>query len=278
MAVTENTRFYVQPPSPVVPRYGLFQVATGPLAMPVHARQGGVEYELGTCAVPYGYETTCDHDDLETKTFTADAISTIDADPFVVVASLACGSLGMDEQRYRTLLMDQLRANEQATVENIFSDGLFGQAPSLANNTPNSTLLTAVASIVAGVAALENWLYTTKGVGWPGVIHVPAIAAASMMSNVLVWKDGPVWKTGMGTSVSFGNYSGKKPDGSSPAAGHTTLYISGPVTIWRTPDSDVFMTPIEAALNRTTNQINALVEREYIVTYDCFAAGVDVTL
>lgn len=278
MAVIANSRVYVPAPSPIVPRYGLFTVATGPLALPVHARTSGLEYQMSTCSLPYGYATTCVQDSLATKSFDTGEPSLIAGDPFVVIASLNCGSVGMPESLYATVLMDQLRANEQPAVENIFSQGLVGQSPSLSNNSPNLTQLTAVSNMAAAFGALENFYYTTSGLGTPATIHVPAIAASEVLSNILVWKDGGIWKTGMGTLVSFGNYAGKAANGTSPAAGHTTLYITGQTTVWRTPDSDVFMTPYEGALNRSTNQINAFIEREYIVTYDCFAAAVDVTL
>ena len=83
---------------------------------------------------------------------------------------------------------------------------------------------------------------------------------------------GPRWAT----SSRSVNYSGDLPDGSAPASGHTTFYITGQVHIWRA--GDVFLTPYEEALNLSTNQLIGFAEREYVIAYDCFVAGVDVTL
>lgn len=267
---------YVDPPNPLRERYGLFTVATGPLDLPVHARTGGVEYEPGTCDKPYGYEIACS--DLAEKVFDAGVDGLVTGTPFAVLQTLSCGSMGMDEARYRAALLRALKANEQATVEDIFSRGTVGQSPSLANNSPNATTLTAAANVVRAVGQLEQWWTTTRGSSQVGVIHVPAIMASEMMSQVLVWLDGNIWRTGMGNAVSFGNYSALDADGDAPASGHTTLYMTGQVVVWRTPDSDVFFPPMEGALDRTTNQINAVVEREYVVAYDCAAAAIDVTL
>ena len=38
MAILANSRLYVERPGALVPRYGLFNVANGPLDLPPHAR------------------------------------------------------------------------------------------------------------------------------------------------------------------------------------------------------------------------------------------------
>ena len=50
------------------------------------------------------------------------------------------------------------------------------------------------------------------------------------------------------------------------------------MAIWRTPDNDLFVPPMGQVINRTTNVLTIVMEREYIVTYDCFAAAVLTTL
>jgi hypothetical protein len=56
------------------------------------------------------------------------------------------------------------------------------------------------------------------------------------------------------------------------------MYITGQMAIWRAPDSDLLNVPIGQVLNRSTNVVDIVMEREYVVTYDCYVAGVQVTL
>lgn len=273
-----NGPVYVQAPNPTIPRYGLFAVATGPLDIPVHARIGGVEYQLSTCALPNGYEVNClaEHDQ---KTFGQD-IDTNTGYPFVVYSGLECGLAGLTnwgQEKIQRYLFDQLTAGEQATVENIFSLSGFGQTTGLANNPATVNLGTAT-DLVDAVSTLESWLYARYGL--PGVLHVPMAAAAYVKEAHLVEKDSPtdVWKTAPGTKVSFGNYAGVNPTGGPAAAGTTWVYISGQVAIWRTPDSALLEIPYRQVINRATNTIDMVLEREYVVTYDCFVAGVEATL
>lgn len=277
MAITTGP-VYVQAPNPVIPRYGLFSVVTGPLDIPLHARIGGLEYELGVCTLPVGYEVNC-QTDLETKTFDG-SIETKTGYPFVVYSGIECGLVGLtnfQQERVRKFLYEQLVAGEQAVVEDIFSQSAFGQTEGLANNSNTVNLGTAT-DIVNGVAVLENWLYARYGL--PGVIHVPMIAAAYVKNAKLVHKESPMdpWRTVVRTKVSFGNYAGVGPTGQAAAAGSTWLYITGQMAIWRSPDSQLLDIPVGQVINRATNTVDIVMEREYVVTYDCFVAGVEVTL
>jgi hypothetical protein len=273
MAVVANSRVYIEAPTSTLPRYGLFSVANGPLPIPdQHAEGGGLEWETGLCELPYGYAIDCADLTPVAKTFD-DGPTVVNADPFVLVSSLVCGSLGMDEARLRRVLGERLDAGAQGAIENIFSRELFGQAPGLATATGVATL-TAAANIAAGIGALESWLYARYGPA--GVIHIPAAYAHQVQQTGGLRWDGRKWVTAMGTGVSFGNYAGTTPLDAAPAAGHTTFYITGQVTIWQSPNT--FITPLEAALNISTNQVNGYAERIYLLGYDCFVAGVDVTL
>jgi hypothetical protein len=169
-------------------------------------------------------------------------------------------------------MLDMLRqraiAGEQMTVENVFSTGAFGQANSLSNNAVPATDVGNSTDVVDAVSQLEAAFYAQYGV--PGVLHVPYVASAYFMQAVQIYRDaGGIWRTPLGTAVSFGNYAGLDAAGGAPAAGATNIYITSPVFIWTTSESDVFYTPFEAALNRSTNQVNAFREREFVVTFEC---------
>lgn len=271
MAVLANSRLYVERPGALVPRYGLFNVANGPYDLPPHARSGGLEFQSAVCDLPNGYAISCPPSETP-KDFTAGGANLITGDPFVVRSDLECAPVGLTEEQLRRWLLERLKAGEQATVERIFSEGTVGSAPSL----QGATDVGATGSITQAVGALEAWLYARYGL--PGIIHVPAAAAAHMVNGGGLYRDGQLWKTAMGSLLSFGNYAGTGPAGEIPAAGQTYIYITGQVTIWRAPDSDVFTTPLSVALNRTTNQVYGQAEREYAVAYECFAATTLTTL
>lgn len=271
MAVTANMRLYVDRPGALVPRYGLFNVANGPLDLPIHARSGGMEFESVVCDLPTGYEIQCPQPDVA-KSFDAGGANKINVDPFVVRSDLECAPVGLTDDQLRRWLIERLKAGEQATVERIYSDGLNGGSPSLRG----ATLLGPSGSVTKAVGLLEAWLYAQYGL--PGVIHVPVGAAAYMVNGGGLRQDGQLWKTAVGTLLSFGNYSGTGPAAEAPAAGQAYIYITGQVTVWRAPDSDIFTTPLDAAMDRTTNQVYGQAEREYAIAHECFAAATLTTL
>lgn len=269
---------YVPAPNPVIARPGLFQVATGPLALPEKARIGGLQYQLSVCDLPLCYEVECQATH-NTKTLTG-SVDTVQGNPFVVYSSVLCTPVGMDDPQLRTYLFNQLVAGEQATVENVFSLQSCAQSPGLSNNaavvnvtpTPGTAI-----DIVAAIGVLESAFYAANGM--PGTIHVPAILGAYLAYDHLLEKDARgIWRTNMGSAVSIGNYAGRTPAGAAPTAGETWVYMTGQVAIWRTPDSDLFATTRAETLNRSTNQITAVMEREYVVTFDCLVLGVQVDI
>src|SRR5688572_21541711 len=119
MAITTGP-IYVPAPNPIVPRYGLFRVATGPLDLPIPARNGGLQYEISTCDLPNGY-ANARLQDHATKTLDQ-SVTTVSGAPFIVYSSLTCSTVGfinMGREYVRKLLYNQLVAGEQATVERI---------------------------------------------------------------------------------------------------------------------------------------------------------------
>jgi len=90
--------------------------------------------------------------------------------------------------------------------------------------------------------------------------------------------NGTRWRTPMGTVVSAGCYANHDPAGAVPADGVFWMYLTGQTTIWRTPDNGVLIAPVEGSLDRTTNQMKLIAEREYVVTYECGGFAKAVTL
>jgi hypothetical protein len=143
-------------------RYGLFNVAIGPLDLPLHAGYGGVQYELEACgdnSVALHSAACASGDPLTT----GPGVQLILGDPFVVTAAIACQSVGRPLADFPRIAVERLTAGEQWAVEKAFWDGgpdLAGQIAgvgTLPDVTPtDSTKLSKV------VGALEEWLYVRR--------------------------------------------------------------------------------------------------------------------
>lgn len=258
-------------------RYGLFQAAIGPLDLPVHARGGGLYWYDAMCEGGQGYEVNC-LDDLDTKVFNTEGLDIVTALPFVVLASYVCApNLGIPEME--RLTRQKLHSVEQSVVEQVFSDGLFGQSPSLANNAAVVEPAGTPTELVDVVGLLETALYCTSQYGPPGVLHVPfAVFERLKFDHLIEFGAGGKWRTAAGTVVSTGCYSGNDPDGVAPAEGTFWIYITGQTAVFRTAEGQEELIPVEASFNRTTNQYTGVIEREYVVGFECGVYAKPVTL
>jgi len=265
MAVLTGRVFLPNSPNPVVRRPGLFDAATGPLDLPINAREGGLQYQTAVCELPACYEVLCqDNGGRGTKSFLTGP-STITGDPFIVYSEITCSPVGMTDEQLQKYLYDRLTAGEQSTVENVFSRQSCGQAPGLSNNAAVVTVTAAAVDPVKSLSLLEAALAASYGMS--GIIHVPMALAAYYTDLFLVEKEGNLWYTRGGNKVVFGNYAGRTPVDAAPAANETWVYATGQVAIWR--DSETFATNRAMTLNRTTNKVTAVMERTYVVDFDC---------
>lgn len=265
-------------PTPSVPRrYGLLQAAVGPLDLPIHARMGGLQYVNEICGEGVGYEMNC-IDDLDTKEF-VNGLEIVTGVPFVVYATILCGSVGFTQDEFNAMAVSRLMSVEQTVVEQVFSSGAVGQAPSLANNTPAATVVaTGGVTAVEVVSELENAMYCTSQYGPPAYLHMPLAVMNELMSQHLLTWDGTRWRTPMGSIVSAGCYSNLSPVGVAPADGTFWIYATGQTAVWRASDSQIQVAPVAGTLDRTTNQQLILAEREYVVTWECASYAKAVVL
>lgn len=267
---------YVNRPGPgaELQPYGLFTAAGGPWDLPYHAVEGGLDYETPYCGLPSGYAVAC-APGSKSASLTG-GYTTVNGDPFMVLAGMECGIVGMDEARSRNLVLGKLRAGEQRVVENIFSRQLVGQSPGLSNGGATVVAPLATNNILTAFGVLEAAYGAAYGL--PGVFHVPLLAMPKVMDAHLVERVGAVWRTASGHAVSFGNYAGRDATDGAPAAGHTNIYLTGPVNVWRQPDSEIFVSPFDASLDKVTNQLHRFAERAYVVTWECVAFVTDLDL
>lgn len=275
----------VAKPTPSMPlRYGLLQAAVGPLDLPVHGRNGGVHYETALCGEGFGYEIECvDDQDSKAAAFTENGLTSVSGLPFIVFATMQCGSAGYTFDEQRAFIMERLKGVEQSVVEEVFSTSTFGQFPGLTAADGIITVTGAGDTLANVLGELERARYcgftgNLTQYGPPGYLHVAIPVFNQLKMDHLIEFDGTRWRTAIGTVVSTGCYANNDPAGAAPADGVFWMYITGQTTIWRTPDSAVQVAPIEGSLDRVTNQFLMLAEREYVVTYECGGFAKAVTL
>lgn len=247
----------VPAPEPRGLRYGLLTAANGPLDLPDHARAGGIQYKPVSCGHAHTYPPECgpDEDTPTEKTFDP-ADDTIQRNPFIVYATYVCGTVGYTADELTTYALRRLANGEQTEAERALADIMIPAAAPLP--APDIT------DVVSVVGELEQWLYGgapgEANYGNVGYLHASPRMAAYFSDRHVLEQDSNVWRTKNGTIVVFG---GGYPDG--------TLFITGQVTVWRSPD--VFVYPPDRVLDRETNQYLLVAEREYVVSYDCLVGS-----
>ena len=273
-----------KPTSSLPLRYGIFAAANGPLDLPVHGRNGGVHYQTALCGEGFGYEVECiDDQDSKAAAWTENGLTTVTGLPFIVFATMQCGSVGYTNTEEEAFILERLKGVEQSVVEEVFSTSALGQGPGLVAADGITTVTGAGDSVVNVLSELERARYcgftgNLTQYGPPGILHVAIPVLNALKAEHVVEWDGTRWRTPMGTVVSGGCYANNDPAGAAPADGVFWMYLTGQTTIWRTPDSDVQIAPVEGSLDRTTNQYMMLAEREYVVAYECGGFAKAVTL
>lgn len=204
---------------------------------------------------------------------TGDGKSFETADPFTVLAGVACGALGTlnidDQARARAALA----AAEERLVSATFERGNIDPRLAAGGGVVLPAGPTAI-RLRKAVGALETYL--RQEYGGTGVLHMPP-ALAQYMCPI---RDGAVLRTYLGTPIAFASgYEGVNPeDGEDPGTGTLWIYATGAVTVRRSP---VVLPAVGAeTLNRETNQTLMIAERQVIVAIDCVpvaAALVDLT-
>lgn len=268
------------PSSPL--RYGILQAALGPFDLPVHARNGGVRFVSPLCGEGFGYTVACIGATASKAASFGDASNTITGTPFIIFATMQCGTVGFTHEELTAMVVERLKSVEQAQLEEMFSTGANGLTPALLTTSGISTVAGGGVTVSDVTSELERAMYCGGALntqyGPNAMLHVPIPVFNEMKTFHLIEFDGTRWRTPMGTIVSAGCYAGNGPDGVAPADGTFWMYITGQTAIWRTPDSDIEVAPVEGSLNRTTNQMLMLAEREYVMAYECGGYAKAVTL
>lgn len=159
-------------------------------------------------------------------------------------------------------------AVEQYAVEQEFASGTLMPAnPYLADGNADVLAAGAAVGLVEALALLELEIGDT---GKAGIIHADRGIVAGWSSLGALRVAGQRLETFNGTPVaSGGGYRGVAPDGeAAPSSDQGWAFATGPVEIRRSDEIEILPGSIAEALDRTTNLITYLAERNYLVDWD----------
>jgi hypothetical protein len=251
-------------------RFGLFSVVPIEDITDPHAMFGGVQWEPLTCARPRVLSNSCDCPPL--KGFEPPpAIQ--DATPITVMGSWSCSLVGYTVEEAARRARQHLELGEQHAVERALWTGEGENGPRLAH--PDTANLGEVRCVTDLLSVLEAYANTHQ-VG-QSVLHAPrAVLPYLADRNVLVQVAGGArLETVYGLPIAAGEgYTGANtgPDGTPAPAGSWWVYMTGAMKIWR---GEIVTPPDpEAGFSRCNNEMVALAERQFLVGWDCFTAGV----
>lgn len=247
--------------------YGLFSVLTPRVSADEHWQADGIEWEPLGCEPASGIGQPCDDDVIgipKNLDSAGGAGGVAEATPFTVYGSYNCSPVGHPIQYAQDRATEHLLAREEARVEQALWTGDLGNT-GFASGSVNAGS-GAASSLVRALAQLEQWLAVNYGS--QGVIHLTREAALLAAEDRGLMVKGNSLVTRLGTPVVAGaGYPGTGPTGAEPADGETYIYATPALAGYR---SEVFpgTVPVEAGLDRATNDLHAIAERTYVIGYD----------
>lgn len=279
---------YVAAPSPNPYPFGLLSVSIKPDVTSEDHWEAGLRWEATPCepAAITGYGCVGGGAPAlfgVPKTY-RDGTDYIDGNPFVIYGSSKCSPIGGQWERGYDRATAHLLNGEERALERAIYLGEAGNHQTLID--PDTVDLTptpgTAVSITAGVALLEAHLVGTHHS--VGVIHANPRDVTFMVAEGGIIRMPTAQSTSLNTYLGTyvaaeGGMDGNTgPDGTEidPADGTHWLYASGRPVVRR---SQPFQVPTErtTGLDRATNDLELLVERTYIVAWECITAAVLVT-
>jgi hypothetical protein len=250
----------------------LLDAAVGPLPLPDHARTSGATYLADSCGEARLYPAPCAVPPYPAMTLDA-GDGLVQAFVFNTYASQVCGTFGQSAAEAERRVRARLAVAEARAVERAFwgaiagTDGIDDVVGQIA-----PVAVAASANVVEAVSLLEQQLATVYG-GVP-IIHARVRMAAYMADRGQV-QPGPVPRTVAGSRIVFGRgYGGIGPANEAVAATTEYMFATGRVIIWR---DDVWVSPPDQLIDKTTNQRGLYAVRTYAIAVECGAASTLVT-
>lgn len=233
----------------------------GSYVVQVYSNAGGV-YAETTITIEDGVASgPFDAAAVETKV-PNDGLVTVVADPFTIYHLFQCRLVGGDDGEARA--RESLDLGASRAVEEGFQI-IFGTG---------ATDITPAAAVdpVKSLGLLEQYAGSVYG-GRP-VIHMDRLMATRLYEDGAIEREGDHLETGLGSLVVAG--AGYNADASLPSAPGATedwMYATGNVHIWEGKTTSTGMVP----QNPYDNEFQALVERVYVPSFECFHAAIKVT-
>lgn len=252
---------YIEAPSVQSAPGGLYAVARV-IDGDVHVGASGAQYLSMNCGIPNLLDDPACVDPAERIEKTFDSIDVISGDPFGVYKGTECHDLGDDDTEWarQGLLLGESVAVERGVMTTTFT-GATDLTP-----TPGTAV-----TLIEGLAILEG--YAAANYGGVATIHMARSTAVHAFANDLLTADlsytvytkqGALVANGGGYEDNLG------PDGQEAPDGQAWVYVTGPVTVVRTPVVANRVLGVSEGLNVQ----NALAERMVAVTAECILAAV----
>lgn len=216
------------------------------------------------------------------------------ATPFTVYTRIDCSPVGWVNDAEGVIRAALLRF-EHLAVEEVFTTGVVAGVadimyPHLSADTevldPDddsglivlqpaaSVAVTGTVDVVEGLGILEQQLADCYGA--QGFIHVTLAVFNEMVNELIVFQRNGRWFTAKGNTVVPGSgYTGQAPDGTAAPAGTSWMYATGAVFGRRTAPKQVGN--ITESLDRGVNTLEIIIERTYVIGWDCCLAAVRVS-
>lgn len=175
---------------------------------------------------------------------------------------------------------DEMRSMSDERVDVLLSDRIAeelmtGAASGGHGLQASATVLSDAAGVVAGVAALENWI-GENGNGAQGTIHMtPATLTWAVHHGVVNLRSGVYYTPGGHLVSADSGYIGnmKPDDGNAAAAGSEYIYATGPVFWSRSPITEFSETSSDRDFDFTRDVERVLREMLGIVVFDPDTVG-----
>lgn len=267
----------VSPPEFIPYRYGLLSAAT--------RLEGGGRWELGgvaytTSGCPNNtaeWITRCPIDppppDPPPEKTIPTGLNQVEGKPFMLYDAAACyPHTGRTEQELTDLAIANLIAGEQQKIEEKFWEQMRLTATIVAAPAGASQW----DSYCLAIGTLDDLI--AKTYGGLGVLHSPRFMIGSATQKVLTRRDGGRLLDPADNAWAFGaGYDRKGPpvsgdDDNEAPAGQFWLYGTGPVVLRRAEIQ------AHASFGIRDNERRALAERNYVLTADCPALALLVTI
>lgn len=205
--------------------------------------------------------------------------------PFTVFAEVDCSPVGYSQQEQRARAVDALTRNESWQVERVFLTGrvdaqnntVYPHLAHTSNVYDTSSLPTirlqcattqvtgsTVLDVVEGVGRLESEFSDCSN--GQGTLHVPVILAEQFFRAGIAKVEGSQVKTQAGNLVAFGaGYDGRSPS-ATYIDNAVWVYMTGPVFAYRSAPETF---PFRETIDRDNNTVKTIVERTYVLGFDC---------